>query len=158
MNNLTRTLLCGAALGALTAVPAVADSAGLFDVTALHAGSVVKKTRMQHGATHVTSTISVFTYMPGTVGTKSTILHQKSCNTTAPLKVKAPKKTFYGKITVRTETYSNGCELVEATYKLLKQPEPNTMDSFPISLTTKFDQNGTKYKDTLNLNYTLIFE
>jgi hypothetical protein len=155
MNNLTRTLLCGAALCAFVAVPAIAESAGPFDVTALHANRVVKKTKMQHGATHVTSTISVFTYVPGTVGTKAMILFEKFCNTTAPVKVWAPKKTFYGKISVSTET-SNGCEFVEGTYKVINQPEPNTIDSFPIILMSKFEQNGTKYKGTLNLDYNVL--
>jgi hypothetical protein len=158
MYSLTKALLCGAALCALTVVPAVAESGSLFDITALHAGRTVKKTKMQHGATHITSTLSVFTYVPGTVGAKSTVLDQQFCNMTPPIKVKARKKSAYGRIPVNTQTYSNGCEHVEATYKVVKQPDPNTTDNFVISIIGKFEGNGTKYRDTLNLAYTVIFQ
>ncbi len=159
MNNLSKTLLAGAALCALAAAPAFADSGFAPHVTALNGGRVVNKTKLHnHGATHVTYTFGLYDYVPAStpVGTKWTLVSQSFCP--GPVKIKAPKKTTYGKISIHHQTYSNGCELVSATYKLVKQPSVGATDQFVLSAIYKFEQNGTKYKGTLNLDTTVEFD
>jgi hypothetical protein len=157
MNNLTKTLLCGVALCALTTVPAVAENAFAFHVTALHGGRAVNKTKLHnHGATHLTYTFGVYSYLSGSDPKKQRLTGSRICP--APNKVSvAPKKTQYAKIGVYTQTYSDGCEFVAATYKLLNPPVTGT-DNFVLSIASKFEQNGTKYKGTLNLDYTVFLE
>jgi hypothetical protein len=160
MNNLTKTLLCGVALCAFTAVPAVAESAGPSNVTVLHDGRVVTKTKMHRGATHMVSTFTAFAYesaSTATVGTKYPVFELIVCNTTKPMKVKAPKKTVYGKISANTQTYS-GCGHVNVGYTVIKQPGPNTNDTFSMVVKSEFVKDGTKYKLTTNANVDMMFQ
>jgi hypothetical protein len=158
MNNLTKTLFAGAALCALTAVPAAAEGAGPFHFTAHYGGRVVNKTKMpNHGATHVTSTFSVFTYEPASLPLGTKLSYQLNI-CPDPKKIKlTPKKTKFGKTSVEVQTYS-GCASIMANYTLVKQPSSGDTDSFRLSMSSKFKQNGTKYKGTLNIDSNLVFE
>ena len=61
MKSITKTLLGGAALCALATAPAMAGNVPHFNVTALHAGNVVNKTRIHSpGRQHVTYTFAVY--------------------------------------------------------------------------------------------------
>jgi hypothetical protein len=159
MNNLTRTLLAGVALCALTAVPAIAESAGPFHITALHGGRVVNKTKIHnHGVTHITYTFGVYATLSAStkVGTKFDLGSMQLCP--APKKIKALKKSQYGKIHLQVETYSNGCAKIDTIYKVTTPPVSGEVDTFEIILSNNFEQNGTKYKGTYNLDYTIDFE
>jgi hypothetical protein len=160
MKSLARALLCGAALCALASASAIAGSASrapVFHVTALHGGRVVNKTKLpNHGATHLTYTFAVYDYLPGSTSKKQLLGGSRLCP--APTKVKvAPKKTEYAKIGVHAQTYSNGCAYVAATYKVLNPPTSG-VDNFVMSVISKYEQDGTKYKATLNLDCTVFLE
>lgn len=157
MSNLTRTLLGGAALCALAVVPAVAQAAPTFHITSLHGGRVVNKTKLHnHGAVHITYTFGVYSTLSGSDPKKQRLNGSRLCP--APDRVRVtPKKTQYAKIGIYTQTYSDGCEFVAATYKLLNPPVQGT-DNFVLSIASRFENNGTKYKGTLNLDYTVTLE
>ena len=120
---------------------------------------MVNKTKLHNrGATHITYTFSFYDYMSATypLHKKVTIGATSVCGL-QKAKV-SPKKTEFGKAGVTVDTYSNGCALVEPTYMLTTHPNPGDTDSFVTSIISKSEQNGTKYKNTLNLDVTIVFQ
>lgn len=171
MNDLNRTLLAGVALCALTAIPAAGESAMPFHFTALHGGRVINKTKLHnHGATHITSTLSVFTYVPASSYRKTEVLpgtfyfeNYDPCSATYR-KMKVTKKAQYGKVGIVTETYTGICGvgiktvLYGNSYKLTEPNAQGKTDSFVSTLHDKFENNGTKYRGTLNIDVNVIVE
>jgi hypothetical protein len=158
MNNLNKALLGGAALCALTAVPGSAESAGPFHFSALHGGRVVNKTKMPNqGATHLTYTFADYGYVSASTPLNTKINYQESVCPAPQKFTLTPKKTKFGKTSLNLEAYST-CEIVTSTYKLVKQPSPGDTDAFELSMSGKFEQNGTKYKETIHFDYDLTFE
>ena len=168
MNNLTRTLLGGAALSALTAVPSVAQQKHpAFHVTALHQGRIVNKTaryRCYHH--HFTSSCIKTAYtsvspsdLGKSVSLASTFYKFNSSYTlcSAPkTKIKAHKKSKYGKIKTGTETYSEGCPSGPITfygdrYKLTDPSGFGQTDHFQSKMSGKFYINGNAYAGSLIL-------
>lgn len=105
MKKLTKILLGGAALCALSAVPVVAGNAPKFHFIALHAGRVVNKTKMHNrGVTHVTYTYGVSTYVPASdLHKRVTLVDTFYRWSTSPCtimatNVRAPTKSQYGRI------------------------------------------------------------
>jgi len=172
MNNLTKTLLGGVALAALTTAPAMAGHHRhpAFHVTALHAGKAVNKTKIHNqGATHITYTFGVYTYQPANAA-KNTHLagtyykwNSNSSTCTYPkMKINAPKKSVYAKIGTATETYSIGCSGGPVSYLgdtwTNKTGVAGNTDTFVSTLTGKFMNGSTKYKGTLNLDVSVGIE
>lgn len=97
----------------------------------MHGGRIVNKTKMPNrGATHVTYTFDVYSYVPGSSADKQRLPGYRSCETSIKAKV-APKKTAYAKIGVYVETYTDGCEKVGATYKVSDPPQTG-VDNFAL--------------------------
>jgi hypothetical protein len=111
-----------------------------------------------HGATHVTYTFGIYTYVSASTPLRTKImgLSEKMCP--APQKVTlSPKKTVYGKVKLDL-TYTNGCETIAPIYTLVKQPNPGDTDEYEVTIISKFEQDGTKYKGKFNLDYNVDFE
>jgi len=164
MNQLTKTLLAGAALCALATVPAIAQNALPFHITALHGGRVVNKTKMpNHGATHVTYTFGVYTYVSFSdyYGKKVRFAPYGGCGWS---KVKvSPKKTEYAKLGTYSETYSTGCAYGPTiysgvTYKLTNPNSEGHTDHYVATWTFKSNNGGTKYKGKMNVDVSLFIE
>ncbi|HEX4157950.1 MAG TPA: hypothetical protein VHY79_05705 [Rhizomicrobium sp.] len=168
MNNITKTLLGGAALCALATAPAIAGNIPAFHVQALHAGHAVNKTKIyQPGRTHLTYTFSVGTYVPASdLGTAVNLIYtyykwNSSDNlcTQPKMKIKAPKKTQYAKLGHSTETYSEGCGSPTVfygdTYDLTNSKGEGNQDSFQSDLIGKFKNGSTKYLGNLYLDVTV---
>jgi hypothetical protein len=171
MNNLTKTLLCGAALSVLTAIPATAQHKHpSFSFRAFHAGRVVNKTKLRNpGAMHLTYTFGVYDYIQAQLNTKVWLGGSKwnsySTICSAPkTKVKfAAKKTQYGKINAATQTYSLGCSSGPTTfygvdYKLKDPAGKGKIDLFRYSVIGTFKNANGKYKGTLNADVSLTLE
>jgi hypothetical protein len=166
MSNLTKSLFGSVALCALMAVPAVSENADSSHMTALHGGRVINKTKLHNrGATHIYSTLSVFTYLPPSSYRKKQFLpgtfykYVDACSVT---KWKVTKKAQYGKVGFVTGTYT--CDGVAKTvpignfYKLTDPDAEGKTDHFVSSVSAKFENNGTKYKGTLSLDVSVIIE
>ncbi len=163
MNKLARTLLGGVSIYALASVPAVAEIPSAFHVTALHGGRVVNKTKLHNrGATHITYTYGVYTYVSSAQLNKTVKLYgtfykfeEHICST--PVKAKAPKKSEYAKIGIATETYSLGCPsgptvFYGNTYELKDPNAKGHTDHFVSTQVYQFRSGGTKYRETVNLD------
>jgi hypothetical protein len=167
MNKLIVALLGGAAFCALTSVRAVAGDAPARHVTALHRGTAVNKT-MVHDPVgyHVTYTFAVSTAVP------ASDLHQaaplaltfykwsSSAECSNPRqKIKAPRKSVYGRVRGATETYSLGCTAPTVFYGdiyTLKDPAgEGQTDAFVSTLYGWFKNAGLKYKGTLHLDVSV---
>ncbi len=173
MNKLTRTLLGGTALCALAA-PAFAAAAPKMHVRALHAGHVVNKTKVHNQtAQHITYTFSVYTSVPASdfhkmVPLVSTFYKWNSttdssiydCGGNPRMKIKAPKKSLYGKIKTGTESYSFGCSsdpmvFYGDNYKLTDASGEGKTDAFVSTLYAWFKNSRGRYKGTLNLDVSV---
>ncbi|HEY3636513.1 MAG TPA: hypothetical protein VGK90_00080 [Rhizomicrobium sp.] len=170
MNSITKTLLLGAAFGALATAPAVAGDVPNIHVLALHPGhQTVHKTSMHKGGvTNITSTIGVSTFVPASDLDKKVKLADtfylfydsgSFCNSLGKQKFKLQeRKTQYAKLGYATLTYSGYCSstgptvLHGNTYKLTNPQGEGKTDSFVSSMITRFVRNGVKYKWTVNLD------
>lgn len=167
MNKLTKTLLGGVALCALTGAPAIAQPKHhAFYFTALHAGRVVNKTKLRnqrHCLYHISyCTLAFYTSVPASdLNTRVKLvdsffkLNSNSTICSNPKqKIKAPKKSVYAKIGTATETYSFGCPsgpttFYGDTYKLTDKSGFGQTDTFTSVLVGKFKRNGKVYKGKL---------
>lgn len=152
---------------ALAFNPAIAQNEAphFFHFTTLHGGRIVNKTKLHnHGATHITYTVGVYTYVSASNYRKTQILpgtfameEYEPCNVSY-LKMTAPKKAEYGKVGIVTETYTGICGegvktvLYGNSYKLTDPNAQGKTDHFVSSIFGKFENNGTKYKGRLNLD------
>lgn len=169
MNNFIKTLLAGAALGALATAQAAANNAPNLHVTALYAGHVVNKTRIHEpGRQHITYTYSISTYVPasdlGQTVPLGTFYKWNSNDTVCSnpkQKIKVvPKKTKYAKIGTATQTYSLGCSsgptvFYGDTYHLFNKAGEGQTDHFESILKGKFEQQGLKYEGRLILDVSV---
>jgi hypothetical protein len=165
MNNITKTLLGGAALCALATAPAMAGDVADFHVTALHAGNVVNKTTIHNQSrTHLTYTFAVYTYIPAELNVKVKLSGTGySFGCSASEKAKITKQATYGKAGIDYETYSTGCGgagevYVVDTYKLTNPAGEGLTDHFTSSLIGKYENSGVKYKGTLNLDVSVTID
>jgi hypothetical protein len=166
MNNITRTLLSGAALCALATAPAMAGGAPNLHVFALHGGHVIHKTRLTktgHGedCSRVCTGISISTSIPASdlhkvvklAATYYSYYDSGSfCNSSEKQKVKLAKnKTQYAKLGTSTETYSGYCSTAPTvfygdTYELTKKSGEGKIDKFVSTLIGKnIHYNGGLY-------------
>ncbi len=174
MNNLTTTLLGSVALAALTTAPAMAakhhPAHPAMHVTALHAGKQVNKSRVhQNGAQHITYTFGVYTYYSASSHSAQNLAgtfykwnsYSTLCSAPA-MKIKAPKKSTYGKIKTGTETYSFGCPSGATVFYgdiyTNKSGSAGQTDTFVSTLTGKFRNSRGKYKGTLNLDVFVFLD
>jgi hypothetical protein len=161
MNAINKTLLAGAAFGALATAPALAGDVPPFHVTMLHGGHVVGKTRVHHaGRTHVTSTISISSSIPASDLDKKVKLGVTYADCSTKLKPRITKKPTYGKAGFFSETTSGGCSnggytYYGNTYKLTNPNGEGKTDSFVSTLISKVEYNGVKYKVTTNLDFDI---
>jgi hypothetical protein len=167
MKKLTKILLGGAALCALSAVPVVAGNAPKFHFMALHAGRVVNKTKMHNrGVTHVTYTYGVSTYVPASdLHKRVTLVDTFYKWSTSPCtimatNVRAPTKSQYAKIGMAIESYSFGCisgatQFFGNTYKLTNPDGKGQTDHFVASQIFKYTSGSTRYKATVNLDVSV---
>lgn len=174
MDKLTQTLLGGVALGAFAAAPALAEQKQpVSHFTALHGGRVVNKTKMHnHGATHVTYTLGVYSYIPFTsayhqkVHVEATYYLYSNSSVCHPNRKHFrvdQKKTAYGKTSVGTETYSLGCPSGPTTiygmdYKITDPNAKGQTDHAEATYYAKFTNDGTKYKAKLNLDVSITID
>ena len=179
MNKLTRTLLGGAALSALTAAPSIAQPAHpAFRITALHEGHAVNKTKVRKDGANdcsrsTTYCYSVYSYQPASAPKKthliytfykfnSTISGQLSICTNPKTKNRAPKKSIYAKIGTATETYSEGCPSGPTVFYgdtwTNKTGVAGETDTFLSKLVGHYKVNGNKYKGTLPLAVSVFIE
>jgi len=171
MNNLTKALLGSAAITAFATAPAMAARPHpAFSMTALHAGKFVNKTKMHNPkAGHITYTFSVYSDISFAqfyqnkqlLGTfyKWNSYSTVCSNPKSHIRVD-PKKTTYGRASVGTETYSQGCpsgptKYYGAFYKITDPDAAGHTDFVHSSITGKFKNSNGTYKGTLNTNYTL---
>ncbi|HEX3944348.1 MAG TPA: hypothetical protein VHW69_09700 [Rhizomicrobium sp.] len=168
MNKLTQTLLTGAALCALGAAPAMAQPTHpAMHVTALYAGHAVNKTKFHNpGRQHITYTYGIYSSRQLVLDQKVPIGSFYKWNSSGTLcsnpkqKLKFPKKTLYGKLSVATETYSFGCPsgptiYYGTDYKLTDPAGFGNTDYFVIKDLGWFKDNGNKYRGTLNMDVSL---
>jgi hypothetical protein len=167
MNNLTKTLLGGAAFYALATAPAVAGDVATFPVTALQGGNLVNKTAIHDPSrTHLTYTYADYTYVPASdlnvnVQLLSTYIKFTSSGnicSNPKTKIKITKKSKYGKTTKGTITETSGtCVAVYhgANYELTNPAGEGRTDSFVSSVSGKFENSGVKYKGTVNLDVSI---
>jgi hypothetical protein len=169
MNSLAKTLLGGAALCALATAPSIAGNASAFNISVLHPGNAVNKTKMpNHDATHLTYTFSVSTSIPASDLHKTVTLgpffkfnsYSTVCSSPKEKIKFDPKKTQYAKLGVATETYSLGCAsgptvFYGVTYRLTNPAGEGQIDHFVSSLIGKFRNSHGKYKGTLNMDFTV---
>ena len=158
MNNLTQTLLGGAALCALATAPAMAEDVADFHITALHAGNVVNKTVFHDPSrTHLTYTYAEYTYVPASESNVEIKMGAWSFGCSASTKAKITKKAKFGRASIYTETVSTACdgagEVYTGTeYEFTKPAGNGKPDSFSSRLIGKFETSGVKYKATLNVD------
>jgi hypothetical protein len=173
MNNLTIALLGGVSATALVAVSASAGTMNHMTgqhLTALHAGKVINKSKMHNaGTTKIYSTISVFTY--GTTSSNKQELlgtfykYNNSgdlCSVPKKSKIKAAKKSVYGKVATGSITYYEGCPGAQPTfygdYWTNKSGKSGQTDTFQSVLTANFTNGGAKYKGQLTLDVNVFIE
>jgi hypothetical protein len=158
MNNLTKILLGGTALGALTTAPAMAGDVAGFHITALHAGNVVNKTVFHDPSrTHLTYTYADYSYIPASdldVKVKG-VAWSFGCSETSS-KAKITKKAKYGKVSIYTQTFSTACDgagqvYQGVAYELTNPAGEGRTDSFSSKIIGKYETSGVKYKATLNI-------
>ena len=166
MDNITKTLLGGAAICALATAPAMAG-APHFSITALHAGNQVLKSVIHNpGRQHVTYNFYVTTAVPGTVGTGTKLAQtyykwnsNGSICSTPKMKLTGQKKSTYGKIAHNTESYSEGCGAPTIfygdEYTLTKASGDGKTDSFTSDLIGKYANGSAKYLGKLNIHATV---
>jgi hypothetical protein len=162
MNAITKTLLAGAAFGALATAPALAEDIPPFHFKVLHGGHVVGKTRFHHaGRTHVTSTIEISTAIPASDLDK-TVKLGVFVDCSGKFKFKITKKPTYGKAGIYAMTQSEACIGSSGgdmgygnTYKLTNPNGEGKNDSFVSSVIGKVEYNGVKYKVTENVEYII---
>jgi len=165
MNNLSKTLLGGVALVALTAAPAFAHKFHGGHVTSmLGHNNVVNKSKMHNQkATHVTYTYGVYTYQSASAPKKTHLgatfykwNDSGSLCSAPPMSIKAPKKSVYAKIGTASQTYSIGCTNGPTTFIgdtwTNKTGVAGNTDTFTSTLIGKFHNGSSKYKGTLNLD------
>ncbi len=180
MNKLTRTLLGGAALSALTAAPSIAQPAHpAFRITALHEGHAVNKTKVRKDGANdcsrsTTYCYSVYSYQPASAPKKthliytfykfnSTISGQLSICTNPKTKNRAPKKSIYAKIGTATETYSEGCTNgVQPVFYgdtwTNKTGVAGETDRFRSLLIGHFKADGKKYRGQFGMTVNVFIE
>lgn len=172
MNDLTRTLLCGVALCALSASPVGAANAvhSVFHITALHGGRLVNKTKLHNrGVTHISYTFGVYTDIPASDLHKIVTLAGTFYRfTSTPCTIMAsnvrfPKKSKYGKISLAIESYSFGCisgatQFFGNTYKLTNAAGAGHTDHFVSSQIFKYTSGSTRYKETVNLDVNVAIK
>ncbi len=174
MNKLTRTLLSGAALSALTAAPGNAQPGHpAFRVTALHAGHMVNKTKKQSDGTchrHCSSyTLGIYSQQPANAPKKTHLIYtyykwNSSFNlcTDPKEKIRAPKKSIYAKIGTATETYSEGCSSGPTVFYgdtwTNKTGVAGETDQFLSKLIGIFKNSGNKYRGVLDLDVFVFIE
>jgi hypothetical protein len=155
MNAITQFLLAGAVLGVLAVGPAMAGNVPPLTVAALHAGRVVNKTMIRDPSrVHVTYTFGFSTYIPASDLNKKVKLLRTYYKFGCSEKARVTKKATYGKVGFFAETYSTSCggPFYGTTYKLTNPDGEGQTDCFVSTLTSKYEQNGVKYKGTLNMN------
>jgi hypothetical protein len=168
MNSITKALLGGAALSALATVPAMAQAAPHFSVTALHAGNVVNKTNTHNPPHHCRSscTLTISTYVPASdlnvnVQLLSTYYKFNSSGnicSNPKTKIKVTKSATYGNVTTGTFTETSGtCVIVfyGDNYELTNPAGEGNQDSFSSRMRSKFKLSGEKYKGILIMNATV---
>jgi hypothetical protein len=161
MNNLTKTLLGGAAFCALATAPAMAQDVADFHITALHAGNVVNKTALHDPSrTHLTYTYADYTYIPTSdLGVKIRgTAWSFGCSATST-KARITKKATYGKASIYTQTVSTACDGAGEVFKgdAYKLTNPaGRVDTFSSRIIGKFEASGVKYKSTLNIDSNII--
>jgi hypothetical protein len=169
MNKLNKTLLGGAALCALATVPA--NAAPHFAVTALHAGNVVNKTKIQiPSRTDITYTFGVYSSQSAASVNQNiygTFYKWNSAHSgvyticsNPKQKLKTPKKTVYGHTVKGTESYSFGCAsgltVFHGDVWTNRTGVAGNVDTWRSTLIGKFiGASGGKYKGTLNLDVSL---
>jgi hypothetical protein len=173
MNNITQTLLGGAALAALASASAMAADAPV--VAALHPGhATVLKTSMHNAkGNNLTTTIAISS--TDTAGLKKvqkliytyyTYYDSGSfCNSSEKQKqTLQSKKTKYAKLGTSTETYSGYCSTAPTvfygdTYELSKKKGEGKADSFVSALVgKKIHYNGEVYNITQNEDVSVNIE
>src|SRR5579862_7419881 len=168
MNNITKTLLAGAAFGALVSAPAMA--APHFGVTALHAGHQVDKSKA-HVPGRIALTYTYFIYSSAPHNTSGQNIYASFYKwNSAPngywtlcsnpkQKFKTPKKTIYCKTHAATESYSYGCPsgltIFHGPVYVGVSGQAGNVDSWTSVLKGKMQGPSNKYKATLNLANTL---
>lgn len=168
MNNVTKTLLAGAAIGALATAPAMAGNAPHFSVTAAHVGNqVIKSTIRTPSRQALTYNIYISSSVSGSVGTSTNLFQtyykwnsNLSICTVPFMKLVGPKRTTYGKINHNTETYSLGCASGPTVfhgdnYTLKKASGDGQTDTFLSDLKGKFNNGSVKYKGNLFIHGTV---
>ncbi len=172
MNKLTRTLLSGVALSALTASPGMAQQQHrALRVTALHAGHTVNKTERPcpPHVQHCDYTTGVYSYQPANAPPKTHLIYTyykwNSSGTlcsTPKEKIKAPKKSIYAKIGTATETYSLGCPSGPTTFYgdtwSNKTGVAGETDTFQSKLIGIFKISGNRYKGVMDLNVDVFIQ
>lgn len=167
MNNTTKVLLAGAAIGALASAPAMASGV----VTALHAGKVVNKTAVPHAsATKVTYTFGVYSSASASSVNQNiygTFYKWNSVNSSGfyticsnpKQKLKTPKHTVYGSTVKGTETYSYGCASGPTVFHgdvyTSTSGAAGDVDTWVSTLKGKFNGSQGKTKGTLHLDVSL---
>lgn len=171
MNKLTKTLLGGVALAALTTAPAMAQQKHPgFHYMALHGGRVVNKTKMPNrGATHITYTFGIYTYASFSQAYRQKVHLQSTFYLNSNSSICNPnrrhfrvdqKKTEYGRTSLGKETYSFGCPSGPTTiygmdYKITDPDAEGHTDHAEATYKARFTNSGTKYKGTLNLDVSI---
>lgn len=175
MNNLTKALLGSVGLSVLAAVPATAHPKHpAMHLTALHEGKAVNKTRLHNqGATHVTYTFGVYSYIPFAeyyrhkLPLRGSFYKWNNSGTLCSMpdqKIRVdPKKTTYGRASIITETYSIGCPSGPTTfygvaYKITDPNAEGQTDEVHVILKGKFHNGSKKYRGTLNLDLNLTIQ
>ncbi len=172
MNELTKALLGGVALSAVAASFASAHDAPKFHLQALHAGKQVNKTALHNqNGTHLTYTFAVYTYVASSEIHKTVPLiytyyrwTYSGCTSGPPVRVRAPKKSEYGKIGIATETYTGICGpgiksvFYGNTYKLTNPKGDGKTDGFVATQIFKYRNGSKNYKGTLNLDVKVTIE
>jgi hypothetical protein len=164
MNNVTKILLGGAALGALATAPAMAaGSHPSLSITALHVGKTVNKTKVHSpSAQHLTYTFAVYTYVsPADAGTSVHLygtFYKWNSNLTLcsnpKQKIKSKTAPTNGTSTTATETYSFGCASGPTVFRgdtYNYNGDGATSDYLTSLLKGKFYNSSVKYKGKLTI-------
>jgi hypothetical protein len=164
MNNLNKILLGGAAFSSLVTAAAMAQDVPDFHVTVLHAGNMVNKTVFHDPSRqHLTYTFGVYASIPAELDKKIKLGDLASWGCSATGKAKITQKATYGKAGIYTETYSANCGgagevFYGNTYKLTNPAGEGKTDTFVSTLIGKFENNGVKYKGTLNMDVSVTID